>query len=73
MSVNLENMSYKEFKEYCNERACDGRWSMLEAIVCLDVINEIDKIKAKGFFFKKKRTEELRELEWRKRGYKSIK
>ena len=27
---------------------CDGQWSMLEAMACLNVIEEIDKIKVKG-------------------------
>lgn len=69
--INLETMTYEEFKRYCNDRACDGRWSMLEAIACLKVIEEIDSIKIKGLF-KKKRTLEARELEWRRRKYKSI-
>ena len=71
MKVNLEEMSYQDFKKWCNDRACDGRWDMLEAMACLDVIKEIDKIKVKGLF-KKKKTLEARELEWRKRNYKTI-
>ena len=27
-----------------NERACDGCWGMLEAIACINLINEIMKI-----------------------------
>lgn len=37
-------MKFKEFVNWCNERACDGRWGMLEAIACINVINEIMKI-----------------------------
>lgn len=69
--MNLENMSYQEFRTYCNDRTCDGKWSMLEAIACLEVIKEIDSIKVKGFF-KKRETLKARELEWKKRNYKTI-
>ena len=62
MDIKLENMSYQEFKKYCSDRASDGQWSMLEAI---------DKIKVKGLF-KKKKTLEAREIEWKKRNYKTI-
>lgn len=71
MNINLEQMSYEEFKSWCNARACDGQWSLLEAMACLQVIREIDSIKVRGFF-KKKRTLKARELEWRKRNYKTI-
>lgn len=37
-------MKFKEFVNCCNERACDGCWGMLEAIACINVINEIMKI-----------------------------
>lgn len=37
-------MKFKEFVNWCSERACDGRWGMLEAIACINVINEIMKI-----------------------------
>ena len=69
--VKLDEMSYQDFKKYCNNRASDGQWSMLEAMACLDVIKEIDKIKVKGLF-KKKATMKARELEWKKRNYKTI-
>ena len=48
MDIKLENMSYQEFKKYCSDRASDGQWSMLEAMACLNVIEEIDKIKVKS-------------------------
>lgn len=69
--INLKNMTYQEFKKWCSDRASDGQWSMLEAMACLDVIKEIDKIKVKGLF-KKKATMRAREIEWRKRNYKTI-
>ena len=67
----ISKMTYKEFKKFCNERACDGRWSFLEAISCLKIIEEIDSIKVKGLF-KKKATERAREAEWRRRNYTSL-
>lgn len=36
-------MKFKEFVNWCNERACDGCWGMLEAIACINLINEIMK------------------------------
>lgn len=37
-------MKFKEFVNWCNKRACDGCWGMLEAIACINLINEIMKI-----------------------------
>jgi hypothetical protein len=37
-------MKFKEFTNWCNERACDGYWGMSEAITCINLINEIMKI-----------------------------
>ena len=37
-------MKFKEFENWCNERACDGCWGMLETIACINLINEIMKI-----------------------------
>jgi len=71
MDINLKAMTYQEFKKYCNDRACDGQWSMLEAMACINVIEEIDSIKVKGLF-KKKKTLKAQELEWRKRNYETI-
>ena len=70
-NLNLSKMTYKEFKDWCNHRAMDGNWSLLTAMTCLNVIEEIDKIKVKGLF-KKKKTLEAREKEWKKRNYKTL-
>lgn len=72
MNVNLEEMSYQDFKKYCNDRACDGNWSMLEAMACMDIIDKIDSIKVKGLF-KRKKTLEARELAWKNYNFKTIK
>ena len=62
----IKTLTYKEFKVFCNQRACDGRWSILEAMAYLDVIDEIDKIKVKflGLIPLKKKTELAREKAW---------
>lgn len=37
-------MKFKEFENWCNERACDGCWGMLEVMVCINLMNKIRKI-----------------------------
>ena len=37
-------MRYKNFKDWCNERACDGYWCMFTAINCIEIMKTIDKI-----------------------------
>jgi hypothetical protein len=56
MTKPIEEMSYKEFDDYCNERACDGRWGFEEAIACLGMYDEIENI-VKGKLFKRKARE----------------
>lgn len=36
-------MTFKEFKAWCNQRACDGCWGMLEAMVSIDLIETVNK------------------------------
>ena len=36
-------MTFKEFVDWCNERACDGCWGMGAAIECINVITEVRK------------------------------
>lgn len=36
-------MKFKEFESWCNRRACDGCWGMLDAMVCIDIIKTIRK------------------------------
>ena len=62
----IKTLTYKEFKAFCNQRACDGRWSILEAMAYLEVIDEIEKIKVKclGLIQLKKKTELAREKAW---------
>ena len=37
-------MSYREFREWCNQRACDGCWGMYEAMICIDICGEIQRL-----------------------------
>lgn len=34
-------MTFKQFSHWCNKRASDGLWGMLEALVCIDIYNEL--------------------------------
>lgn len=62
----IKTLTYKEFKDLCRERACDGRWSMLESMVCIDIIEEIDRIRVKalGFIPLRRKTAQAREKAW---------
>ena len=37
-------MKYKQFRAWCNDRACDGCWSSGTAIYCLNIINTIENL-----------------------------
>lgn len=37
-------MKYKEFRAWCNQRACDGCWSMMTTMFCTHIIGEVKKI-----------------------------
>ena len=49
-------MTFKEFSDWCNERACDGCWGMQTAIFCINVMNEVNK---QVFWKKEKKWQEL--------------
>lgn len=36
-------MKFKEFEAWCNQRACDGCWGVLEAMTCIDILNTINR------------------------------
>lgn len=54
-------MTFKQFVSWCNQRASDGCWSMLTAMVCIDLIEKIRKIR----FYK-------REKYWRENYEKQV-
>lgn len=31
-------MTYKEFKKFCNDRACDGYWCAEDAVLCIQTL-----------------------------------
>lgn len=37
-------MKYKEFVKWCNDRACDGMWSMETALVCIRILSDIRQL-----------------------------
>lgn len=53
-------MTFKEFDDWCNERACDGYWGMNMALICAGIIREVYKIP----FWKRKKVwnKEYREI-----------
>lgn len=50
-------MKFKEFEEWCNNRACDGMWGMQEALVCISIIDSIGK---QPFWRRKKEWERIK-------------
>lgn len=44
-------MKFKEFEAWCNQRACDGCWGMLEAMTCIDILGTVRK----KWFWKRER------------------
>lgn len=37
-------MTYKQFRDWCNDRATDGCWGFKEASLCCYVITKIEKL-----------------------------
>ena len=64
----IDDMNYKEFFGYCNDRACDGQWGVVKAINCINIIEHIEGIKVPGILgcFRKRKLEKLKEDEWQK-------
>lgn len=52
----MKDVTFEEFSDWANMRACDGCWSMTMAMVSIDVISEVMKIKP--FFYRKRKREE---------------
>ena len=36
-------MKFREFVSWCNQRADDGCWGILEAMVCIDIMETVRK------------------------------
>lgn len=54
----MKDITFEEFDEWCNMRACDGQWSMFMAVNCIEAISQV--LKVKPLFGRKK----AREKEW---------
>lgn len=52
-------MTYKQFKSWCLDRTCDGRWSATVAMMCIKIVQEMDKV---PFWKRKKAWEKHRTL-----------
>ena len=37
-------MTFKQFRDWCNQRSADGRWGCIEAMACVSLIDEINKV-----------------------------
>ena len=35
-------MKYKQFVDWCNRRACDGRWGMDTAKMCIEIVRQVN-------------------------------
>lgn len=64
--LKYKDMSYDEFLDYCEDNALYGTWSLEEAITCVSIIKEIERIKITKFIFftDKKETKRAKELTW---------
>ena len=45
-------MKYKEFVDWCNRRACDGRWGMDSAKLCIEIVRQVHALP----FWRRERT-----------------
>lgn len=41
--MSKERLTYKEFRDWCDQRACDRCWGIQAAIICLDVVVTVNK------------------------------
>lgn len=58
MKKRIGDMTFSEFDEWANKRACDGKWSLFDAMVCTEIITRV--LSVKPLFGRKK----AREKEW---------
>lgn len=59
MKKKIKDCTFKEFTGWANARACDGRWSMLDAMNSISVISMVYEVKS--IFFRGR----VREALWR--------
>lgn len=54
-------MKYKEFVKWCNERACDGAWSIGTAMACIGIMDAIRHLP----FWKREKAWQKLNSEWK--------
>lgn len=52
-------MTFKEFNDWCNHRACDGYWSSNTAIYCVELVRKINTL---PFWKRRKAWNEVRDF-----------
>ena len=52
-------MTFKKFVDWCNRRACDGRWSLGHVVACIDIIKDV---RSKPFWKREKYWKEHYEI-----------
>ena len=38
-------MTFRQFRDWCNQRSADGKWGYIEAMACVRLIDEINKVR----------------------------
>jgi hypothetical protein len=38
-------MTYQEFRDWCNRRACDGCWGIGEISICMAAVREVEDVR----------------------------
>ena len=61
MLKNLADITFEEFSEWANRRACDGRWDLGTAIVSSELCSKIYS-KTRFILFKRRRKKNQNEL-----------
>ena len=49
-------MKFKEFNDWCNDRAADGCWGMCTAMFCIDIVRQVN---SQPFWKKERKWQEL--------------
>ena len=51
----MKNLTFEEFKKWCNMQACTGQWSTFNAVNCIEAMKQV--LKVKPLFGRKKKQE----------------
>lgn len=43
-STNIESMTFKEYRKWCNDRMGDGCWGIIEAMTCIVIVENVNKL-----------------------------